>query len=94
MDQFPCIHLACHASQNVTDPLESSIYLYDGLLKLSEIMKKNLKNSDFAFLSACQTSKGNEKLLEEVVHLTSGMLAAGYWSVVGTMWSIYYMVQI
>ena len=73
----------------MTDPLKSSVHLYDGPLELSAIIKKNLKNSDFAFLSACQTSKGDENLTEEVVHLASGMLAAGYRSVVGTMWSIY-----
>ena len=88
MELFPSVHLACHAAQNVTKPLKSSIYLHDGPLELLEIMKKNLAHSDFAFLSACQTSKGVENLPEEVVHLASGMLAAGYRSVVGTMWSI------
>jgi CHAT domain-containing protein len=52
-------------------------------------MKKNLRNADFAFLSACQTSKGDTKLPEEVAHLASGMLAAGYRSVIGTMWSVF-----
>ena len=89
MEKFPCIHLACHASQHAEAPLKSSIHLHDGPLELSEIMKKNLRNADFAFLSACQTSKGDTKLPEEVVHLASGMLAAGYRSVVGTMWSVF-----
>jgi len=89
MELFPSIHLACHAVQDITKPLKSSIFLHDGPLELLEIMKKNLTHSDFAFLSACQTSKGVENLPEEVVHLASGMLAAGYRSVVGTMWSIF-----
>jgi CHAT domain-containing protein len=89
MEKFPCIHLACHASQHPEIPLKSSIHLHDGPLELSDIMKKNLHNSDFAFLSACQTSKGDAKLPEEVVHLACGMLAAGYRSVVGTMWSVF-----
>ena len=89
MESFPCIHLACHANQNMKNPLKSSIHLHDGPLDLSEIMKKNLLYSDFAFLSACQTSMGDENLPEEVVHLAAGMLAAGYRSVVGTMWSIF-----
>ena len=89
MESHPCIHFACHASQNATNPLKSSIYLHDGQLELSEIMKRNLVHSDFAFLSACQTSTGNENLSEEVVHLAAGMLAAGYRSVIGTMWSIF-----
>jgi len=89
MEKFSCIHLACHASQHMKTPLKSAIHLHDGPLELSEIMKKNLCNADFAFLSACQTSKGDTKLPEEVVHLASGMLAAGYQSVVGTMWSVF-----
>jgi CHAT domain-containing protein len=88
MESFPSIHLACHASQNTTSPLKSSIYLHDGPLELSEIMKKNLPYSDFAFLSACQTSTADKNLPEEVVHLAAGMLTAGYRSVVGTLWSI------
>lgn len=88
MEAFSSIHLACHASQNTTDPLKSSIHLHDGSLELSEIMKRNLPDSDFAFLSACQTSTGDRNLPDEVVHLAAGMLAAGYRSIVGTMWSI------
>jgi len=88
MESFSSIHLACHASQNTTSPLKSSIHLYDGPLELSEIMKKNLPISNFAFLSACETSTADRNLPEEVVHLAAGMLAAGYRSVVGTMWSI------
>jgi CHAT domain-containing protein len=41
-----------------------------------------------AFLSACQTSAGNDKLSEEAVHLAAGMLAAEYRGAVATMWSI------
>ena len=88
MKSFSSIHLACHARQNTTSPLKSSIYLHDGPLELSEVMKKKLPGSDFAFLSACQTSTGNQSLPEEVVHLAAGMLAAGYQSIVGTLWSI------
>ncbi|KAF8811447.1 hypothetical protein BYT27DRAFT_7089501 [Phlegmacium glaucopus] len=59
-----------------------------GVQDLLEIMKEEIPNLDLAFLSACQTSKGDLKLSEEVVHLAAGMLAAGYRGVVGTMWSI------
>lgn len=88
MESVPCIHLACHAFQDMQNPLKSSIYLHDGRLELSEIVKKSLPHSEFAFLSACQTSKGDKNLPEEVVHLAAGMLSAGYRSVVGTMWSM------
>ena len=88
LENFRCVHLACHASQNLKDPLKSACYLHDGPLELSAIIKKNLPHADFAFLSACQTSTGDQNLSEEVVHLAAGMLAAGYRSVVATLWSI------
>ena len=82
------IHLACHATQDLKDPLKSCFYLHDGRLELSEIMKQKFAVRELAFLSACQTSTGTEKLSEEAVHLAAGMLAAGYRGVVATMWSI------
>jgi CHAT domain-containing protein len=88
LERFSSVHLACHGSQNTENPLRSKFIFHRGTLDLSAIIKKNLKNADFAFLSACQTSTGDEKLSEEAVHLTAGMLAAGYRRVVGTMWSI------
>jgi CHAT domain-containing protein len=88
MNTYSCIHFACHATQNTTKPLQSGFYLYDGQLKLSEIIKEQLIEADLAFLSACQTSTGNEQLAEEAVHLAGGMLAAGYKGVIATMWSI------
>ncbi|PPR05580.1 hypothetical protein CVT26_009104 [Gymnopilus dilepis] len=65
-----------------------TIYLHDGKLEISEIMKKELPKANLAFLSACQTSAGDHNLPEEAVHLAAGMLAAGYRSVVATMWAI------
>ncbi|KDR66276.1 hypothetical protein GALMADRAFT_148025 [Galerina marginata CBS 339.88] len=87
METHSSIHFACHASQNTSDPLKSGFALQDGHLELSTIIQKRLA-SDLAFLSACQTSTGDEKLSEEAVHLAAGMLAAGYRGVVATMWSI------
>ena len=88
MKSHSCIHFACHAHQNTEEPLKSRFILYDGGLELSDIIKMKLKEADFAYLSACQTSTGDEKLSEEAVHLAAGMLAAGYRGVVATMWSI------
>lgn len=82
------VHFACHAIQDTAEPLKSGVQLHDGRLELLDMMKQQLPNSDLAFLSACQTSTGNEKLPDEVVHLAAGMLAAGYRSVVATVWSI------
>jgi CHAT domain-containing protein len=88
MKAYRCIHFACHAQQNTEKPLQSGFSLYDGRLELSSIIQQRLVGADLAFLSACQTSAGDEKLSEEAVHLAAGMLAAGYRGVVATMWSI------
>jgi CHAT domain-containing protein len=78
METHNFIHFACHASQNTVEPLKSRFMLHDGGLELSAIIKKQLVGADLAYLSACQTSTGEEQLSEEAVHLAAGMLAAGY----------------
>ncbi|KAH6888936.1 CHAT domain-containing protein [Coprinopsis sp. MPI-PUGE-AT-0042] len=88
MEHYSSIHLACHASQNASEPLQSRFLFHNGSLNLATIIQRDLKNADLAFLSACQTSAGDEKLSDEAVHLAAGMLAAGYRRVVATMWSI------
>ncbi|KAF5309319.1 hypothetical protein D9611_014396 [Ephemerocybe angulata] len=88
LEVYSNVHLACHASQNVAEPLESRFLFHDGSMTLGMIIQRNLKNADLAFLSACQTSTGDEQLSNESVHLAAGMLAAGYRRVVATMWSI------
>ena len=88
MEEFSSIHFACHATQNTSNPLQSQFLFHKGVLNLDSIMRKNLRNSDLAFLSACKTSTGEATIPDEAVHLAAGMLAAGYRRVVATMWSI------
>ena len=88
MEQHSWVHIACHAVQDTIEPNQSAFCLYNGHLTLSEITAKLFPHADFAFLSACQTATGDENLPEEAVHLAAGMLAAGYQSVIATMWSI------
>lgn len=88
MEEFSSVHLACRASQNAMDPLYSRFLLHIGELTLGAIIQRDMKNADFAFLSACQTSTGEETLSDEAAHLGAGLLAAGYCRVVATMWSI------
>jgi CHAT domain-containing protein len=80
-------HFACHGLQN-REPHKSALYLGDGPLGLLEITEKQLLHAEFAFLSACQTATGDAKISEEAIHISAGMLLAGYQGVVGTMWSI------
>lgn len=88
MEECNWLHLACHGTQKPMEPTKSALLLRDGHLTLEEIIKLRLPNAEFAFLSACQTTTGDETLSEEAVHIAAGMLLAGYRSVVATMWSI------
>ncbi|CAE6337278.1 unnamed protein product, partial [Rhizoctonia solani] len=88
MDKHDWVHLACHASQNVVDPNKSGFHLHDGTLDLTAVNLRSFRNKGLAFLSACQTATGDEKLPDEAIHLASGMLMAGYPSVIATMWSV------
>ena len=88
MKECSWIHLACHGIQDAVNPTNSAFILIDNRLTLKEIMKQSLSHTRLAVLSACQTAKGDSELPEEAIHLAAGMLMAGYWGVLGTMWSI------
>ncbi|KAG9090063.1 hypothetical protein FRC06_001239, partial [Ceratobasidium sp. 370] len=88
MEKYSWVHLACHASQNPTNPTASAFHLHDGPLDLATIARKHFKNVDLAFLSACQTAAGDKTLSEESMHLAAGMVMAGYRTVIATMWPV------
>ncbi|KZV68474.1 hypothetical protein PENSPDRAFT_610026 [Peniophora sp. CONT] len=88
IDQYPWVHFACHASQSLSDSTQSALELHDGPLTLSALMSTASENAELAFLSACQTATGDDRVPEESVHLAAGMLAVGFKGVIATMWSI------
>jgi CHAT domain-containing protein len=78
MEKCSWVHLACHGTEDMAEPLHSAFLLHDGKLTLSKIITKSLPHADFTFLSACQTAIGDDNLPGEAVHLSAGMLAAGH----------------
>jgi CHAT domain-containing protein len=80
------VHIACHGTQNAVDALSSGYCLSDGNLSISHLMDLDLKDAFFAFLSACETAKGDEKQPDQTIHLAAAMLFVGFRSVVATMW--------
>jgi CHAT domain-containing protein len=80
------IHLACHGIQDKAEPHKSRFCLSTGDLTVSELTQMDLKGAFLAYLSACETAKGDQKHADEVVHLAASMLFAGFQSVVATMW--------
>jgi CHAT domain-containing protein len=83
--QANILHLACHGVQ-AAQPLESCFVLADGKLTIGDLMKLDLPQATFAFLSACQTAKSNHNHADQTVHLAASMLFCGFRSVVGTLW--------
>ena len=81
-------HFACHGAQDIQEPLKSGLLLHDGRLDLSTLIHTRLPRARLAFLSACETAMGDSDQPEEAIHLAAGMLAAGFKSVVATMWTI------
>ncbi|KAJ6626152.1 CHAT domain-containing protein [Mycena sp. CBHHK59/15] len=98
LDQLPkssVAHFACHGVQDASEPLNSGLMLSDGRLKVLEIMKKDDRDMDsrergmsLAFLSACETAKGDRATPDEVMHLAASLMFAGFHSVVATMWTM------
>jgi hypothetical protein len=80
------VHIACHGVQHASEPHKSRFCLSTGDLSVSELMETNLEHAFFAFLSACETAKGDRTHADEVIHLAATMLFAGFKSVAATMW--------
>ena len=83
------MHLACHGIiPNRKQPFESAFALHDGHFTIERIIRCELENAQFAYLSACHTTVGDEESPGEVIHLASAMQFAGFHSVIGTMWAV------
>ncbi|KAG2070866.1 hypothetical protein BDR04DRAFT_1155112 [Suillus decipiens] len=82
------LHLACHGMPNRTQPFESSFAMRDGPLMIKDIIRTNWQNPEFAFLSACHTTVGDEESPDESIHLAAAMQFCGFRSVIGSRWSV------
>ena len=82
------VHFACHGIPNRKQPFESAFALHDGHFTVERIIRCELENAEFAYLSACHTTVGDDESPDEVIHLASAMQFAGFRSVIGTMWAV------
>ena len=82
------VHLACHGLPNPNEPFDSAFALHDGHFTIQRIIGCDLKNPEFAYLSACHTTVGDKESPDEVIHLASAMQFVGFRSVIGTMWAV------
>ncbi|OJA12712.1 hypothetical protein AZE42_02868 [Rhizopogon vesiculosus] len=88
LSQNQWLHLACHGVPNRKQPFESSFAMRDGPLTIKDIIQSRGENHEFAFLSACHTTVGDEASPDEAIHLAAAMQFSGFRSVIGTMWSV------
>ncbi|KAI9567996.1 CHAT domain-containing protein [Boletus coccyginus] len=88
LDKNNWVHLACHGLPNPKEPFASAFALRDGHFTIQRIIGCNLKNPEFAYLSACHTTVGDEESPDEAIHLASAMQFSGFRSVIGTMWAV------
>ena len=55
---------------------------------MAAISRLDLPRAALAYLSACSTSRGSERLADEAVHLAGACQLAGFPQVVGTLWEV------
>jgi CHAT domain-containing protein len=63
LDRLPeatILHLACHGLQDATDPLKSGFVMQDERITIEKLMPLPLPRAFLAFLSACETAKGDK----------------------------------
>ncbi|WP_328619784.1 CHAT domain-containing protein [Streptomyces sp. NBC_00354] len=83
-----CVHFACHGGQNLADPAQGALYLYDGPLTVPELARLDLESAELAVLSACQTAVGGTELPNEAIHLAGALLLGSFRQVVSTLWTV------
>ena len=83
-------HIVCHGILEPGKPFEASFKLHKGKrLRLLAIIRSQLPDAEFAFLSSCHTAELTEKsIADEALHLAAAMQCCGFRSVVGTMWAM------
>ncbi|KAJ7215907.1 CHAT domain-containing protein [Mycena pura] len=96
LSESSIMHFACHGVQDLNRPLDSGLVLTSGRLKVYDIMHRRegehsvdiKKSMSLAFLSACETARGDKTVPDEAMHLAASLLFAGFRGVVATMWTM------
>ena len=82
-------HLSCHGTQNLSDPSQGGLLLYDGMLSVTDISEGASSRGQLMFLSACKTMTGGITNLDEVITLATALQYTGWQQVIATTWSVW-----
>lgn len=80
------VHFACHGLQDQDSPLLSYFALWDHKIDVGRLMRLNFPNGYLAFLSCCQSARGDDTQRDEIIHMSQLMSFLGFRSVIGSMW--------
>jgi len=88
LPSYNILHLSCHGTANLREPLTSGLLMSDGLLTLRDLLDLKLDGIRLAILSACETGLAGTELADEAISLPTGLLQAGVAGVIGSLWSV------
>ncbi|MEV6410049.1 CHAT domain-containing protein [Kribbella sp. NPDC051718] len=87
MSQADVVHFACHGRQDADVPSDGRLILADDPLTVVELIRIGVVPK-FAFLSACETARGDVGVPDESLHLAGALFLAGCPQVIGTVWPV------
>ncbi|XGV97806.1 MAG: CHAT domain-containing protein [Leptolyngbya sp. BL-A-14] len=85
------LHLSCHGTANLSEPLNSRLLMSNGVLTLRQLLDLRLSKQGgirLAILSACETGLIGFELVDEAIGLPTGLLQAGVAGVIASLWSV------
>jgi tetratricopeptide (TPR) repeat protein len=84
------LHFAGHGDQPPKRGAHGLLMTYDfrqtGPVSMADIARLDLPHADLAFLSACETARGDAALADESVHVAGALHMAGFTHTIGTRW--------
>ncbi|WP_158854845.1 CHAT domain-containing protein [Saccharothrix deserti] len=81
-------HFDCHGVQHLDKPFDGGLVLRDGTLTVADLAGIRHDHAEFAFLAACRTAVGGDRIPDEAITLTAALQHAGYQNVIGALWSV------
>ncbi|KAG2050101.1 hypothetical protein BDR06DRAFT_1065995 [Suillus hirtellus] len=91
LQQNTWVHLACHGKQDPAQPYNLHSprhFAFSDTFVAIQSFEPTLPQAEFAFLSACHTVVGDEKMPDEVIYLAAGIQFSRLKNVVGTLWEV------